>query len=104
MTMTKQMFTGKVGKYLFNANNKDSTTTRMHFFLITPEFFQLLNLKMLYPYQAHKFMFKIIHKNTTLKALSVALNMFKIDNKVIKTRLVPCKVNFETTHQNLHPS
>ena len=50
MTMTKQMFTGKVGKYLFNANNKDSTTTRMHFFLITPEFFQLLNLKMLYPY------------------------------------------------------
>ena len=103
MTMTKQMFTGKVGKYLFNANNKDSTTTRMHFFLITPEFFQLLNLKMLYPYQAHKFMFKIIHKNTTLKTLSLALNMFKIDN-IIKTRLVPCKVNFENTHQNLHPS
>ena len=49
-------------------------------------------------------MFKIIHKNTTLKALSVALNMFKIDNKVIKTRLVPCKVNFENTHQDLHPS
>ena len=43
---------------------------------------------MLYPYQALKFMFTIIHKNTTLKALNVALNMFKIDNKVLKIRSV----------------
>ena len=43
---------------------------------------------MLYPYQALKLMFTIIHKNTTLKALNVALNMFKIDNKVIKIRSV----------------
>ena len=30
-------------------------------------------------------MFKVTHKNTTLKVLSVALNIFKVDNKVIKT-------------------
>ena len=29
-------------------------------------------------------MFKVIHNNTTLKVLSVALNIFKADNKVIK--------------------
>ena len=30
-------------------------------------------------------MFKVAHKNTTLKVLNVALNIFKVDNKVIKT-------------------